>query len=134
MVGTGVTLKGRVREIGGRADPVSRTFPVRVALPAVPGPGLALGQTASVTFTGVPGGSLAVLPADALVDRDHASAVWVFDRARGRASLRPVTVASFVGDSVALSGGVAAGDQVITAGASQVDADQALAAWPGPQH
>ena len=43
-----------------------------------------------------------------------------------------MTIATWLGDGeVAISGGVAAGAQVVTAGASQLDAAMPVTAWAG---
>ena len=117
-------MPGRVREVGGRADPASRTYAVRVALNA-PAP---LGATATVRFSGGAGAKVAVVPASALVE---GPAVWVLDPAQGRAGKRAVTVAAYRDDMVVIAAGLAEGEQVITAGATEVDAKMALTAWAG---
>lgn len=122
-------VPGRVREIGALADPVSRTYTVKVAVPAS---GLALGMTASVRFAGPEGAPAAVLPASALVDRDGAPAVWVFDPAHGRAVARRVHLAGFADDGDAIvDGGLAEGERVVTAGAALVTPEMDLVAWTG---
>ena len=71
-------LLGRVREIGALADPMSRTFAVRVTvLGEVPG----LGMTASVRFSHNRLQPVARLPASAVVSVDGAPSVWVLDPA-----------------------------------------------------
>ena len=125
----GAPVAGHVREVGARADAASRTFQVRISVPGMP-PAASLGMTASVTFQ-QPSAAVAVLPVSALVDRAGTPSVWVLDPARGRASLHPVQVAFYREAMVALLSGVAPGEQVVTAGASQIDADLPLVAWAG---
>jgi multidrug efflux pump subunit AcrA (membrane-fusion protein) len=58
--------------------------------------------------------------------------VWVLDPATHRATPHPVTVAGWLGDGeVAITGGVPEGAQVVTAGASQLDAAMPVTAWAG---
>lgn len=126
-----VRLTGRVREIGALADPASRTFAVKVTVLDAPPDLLSLGMTATIRLA-TAGPPLATIPATALTDQRGAPAVWVLDPETGRAALRPVTVAGYGGDgSVLIGGGLAAGEQVITAGVQQISPDLALTAWAG---
>ena len=126
------SLAGRVREIGAQAEPASRTFAVKVTVLNAPPALLGLGMTASVRFVAPPSTPVAILPATALTDHDRAPAVWVFDPARQHATLRPVSVAAYLGDgAVAIASGLTPGEQVVTAGASDIDPSMRLAAWAG---
>ena len=126
-----VTLHGRVREIGGQADAASRTFAVRVTVTDAPPGLLQPGMTAMVNVT-APGDNLAVLPGSALCDQDGQPAVWVLDPAIGHAALRQVRVAGYRGDGAMLiQAGLAEGEQVVTAGTSEINADMILTAWTG---
>jgi RND family efflux transporter MFP subunit len=125
-------MQGRVREIGALADPASRTFAVKVTLLDPPAEGLGLGMTAAVRFVRHAGTPLALLPASALTDRDGAPAVWVLDPKASRAALRQVTLAAASdGGLIAVSGGLRDGEEVVTAGASQMQADLPVCPWPG---
>ena len=125
-------LTGRVREIGALADPASRTFAVKVTVKGAPAGVLGLGMTASVQFGRDNDTMIARLPASAVVAVDGTPAVWVLDPPRHRAVARRVQVAAWLGDGdVAVSAGVNAGEQVVTAGASQLDAATPVIAWAG---
>jgi RND family efflux transporter MFP subunit len=125
-------LHGRVREIGALADPASRTFAVRITVLDAPPGRLALGMTATVRLAAPVGGTVALLPATALTDQDGKPAVWVLDPERERAERRLVTVAGYREDGeVAVSDGLRAGDQVVTAGAALLDPDMPVVAWAG---
>jgi RND family efflux transporter MFP subunit len=124
-----VNLIGRVREIGALADSVSRTFAVKVTIPAS---AASLGMTASVRFSHGGGQMTARLPASAVVSANGISSVWVLDPAAHRAVSRPVTVAGWLGDGdVAITGGVDNGALVVTAGAALLDAATPVTAWAG---
>jgi RND family efflux transporter MFP subunit len=124
-------LPAWVREIGALADAASRTFAVKVSLPSPP-PLLALGMTASVRFAAPAGAPVALLPAASLVDDRGTPAVWVLDPDRHRAALRHIALASYRGDgAMAVREGVGPGELVVTAGASEIDADTPLSAWQG---
>jgi len=127
-----LALVGRVREVAARADPASRTFAVRIAVRNA-GDQLRLGGTATVRLSGHGAGSVAILPAAALGDCDGKPCVWVLDEQRGRATPRPVAVAAFQDDHVAIASGLQPGDQVVTAGVTQLDPALAVVAWAGAQ-
>jgi membrane fusion protein, multidrug efflux system len=125
-------LTGQVREIGALADPVSRTFAVKVTVLDAPAGLLGLGMTAAVRFGRDSGALVAHLPASAVVSVDGAPSVWVLDPATHRAVAHTVRVSAWLGDGeVAITGGVEAGAQVVTAGAAQLDAATPVAAWVG---
>jgi len=127
----GTVLQGRVREVGALADAASRTFAIKVTVLNAPDGVLALGMTAIVSF-GTAGPPLAALPAGALTDAEGKRAVWVLDRAAHRATLRPVELAGYGGDGrVLVRAGLAAGEQVITAGVQQIEPGMPLTAWVG---
>jgi RND family efflux transporter MFP subunit len=126
----GRELPGRVREIGALADAVSRTFAVKVTVPADEAPGL--GMTASVRFARSAGPIVALLPAASVVSLDGVPSVWVLDAAAHRAVAHPVQVSAWLGDGqVAISGGVPGGAQVVTAGAALLDPAMPISAWAG---
>ncbi len=126
-----VTLHGRVREIGALADAASRTFAVKVAVRDAAPDQLALGMTATISLDAA-GPKRAVLPAASLADDGGAPAVWVLDPRSGHAALHRVTVAGYGADgSVLITDGVAAGEQVITAGVRDITPDLLLTAWAG---
>ncbi len=121
-----------MREIGAQADAASRTFAVKVTVLDPPQNLLALGMTATVRFVAPPRVPVAILPATAITDRNGAPAVWVFDPKAQHAMLQPVKIAGYGGDgSVAIASGVSPGEQVVTAGASEVDPNMRLVAWAG---
>jgi multidrug efflux system membrane fusion protein len=130
-------LTGRVREIGALADAVSRTFAVKVTIVHPPsdmlGLGtLGLGMTAAVRFARPASQSVALLPASSVVSVDGMPSVWVLDPASHRVVAHQVTVAAWSGDGdVSISSGVDSGVQVVTAGATLLDASTAVTAWVG---
>jgi RND family efflux transporter MFP subunit len=109
-----VTTKGRVREVAPQADPVTRTFPVRVGLTAPP-PSMRLGSTVTgtVQLGGVPG---IAIPSSALTSAQGNSAVWVLDPRDNRVALRSVDVIRYELNRVVVGGGLSPGEIVVTAG------------------
>ena len=109
-----VTAKGRVREVAPQADPVTRTFPVRVGL-AAPPPSMRLGSTVTgtVQLGGTPG---ITIPSSALTSAQGNPAVWVLDPGDNRVALRNVEVVRYELDRVLVGGGLSPGEIVVTAG------------------
>jgi RND family efflux transporter MFP subunit len=105
---------GRVREVAPQADPVTRTFQVKVGLDN-PKEEMRLG--AGVTGTVQSGGdALIEIPATALTKADNQSAVWIVDAANQTVSLRNVDIAHFGPAIVTISHGLDKGEIVVTAG------------------
>jgi RND family efflux transporter MFP subunit len=109
-----ITATGRVREVSPRADPVTGTFAVRVRL-IDPPPAMRLGSTVTgrMRLDAAPG---IEIPSTALVRAEGRTAVWVFDKATGTVSLRPVDVRGADAASVQVAAGLRPGDVVVTAG------------------
>jgi RND family efflux transporter MFP subunit len=116
---------GRIREIAGGADPVTRTYGVRVT--ALNPPASAqLGMTANVLFTSSEDPSLVLLPLSALARQGNDAAVWVVDPASKQVKLRAVTVGQFREDGVTITQGLHAGDVVVTAGVHKLRENQVV--------
>jgi RND family efflux transporter MFP subunit len=109
-----ISTTGRVREVSPQADPVTRTFKVRVGL-ASPPEAMRLGSTVtgSIQLGGVAG---IAIPASALTSSQGAPAVWTLDPESRTVALRNVDVASYGLDRVLISEGLAPGELVVTAG------------------
>jgi membrane fusion protein, multidrug efflux system len=105
-----------VREVAASADPVTRTFTVKAALPA--DSELALGSTVSVLPTGMQrSGQQAIkLPTTALRQEGQATVVWVLDTATMTVKLQPIQIATADGNEVVVASGLTPGMQVVTAG------------------
>ncbi|MFG1464309.1 efflux RND transporter periplasmic adaptor subunit [Xanthobacter sp. DSM 24535] len=111
---SGVTAKGRVREVAPQADPVTRTFAVRVGL-IDPPEAMRLGSTVNGSVA-VDTGPVIEIPASALTRIDGKPAVWIFDPASKTVALRPVEVARFSPASVTVADGLKDAEIVVTAG------------------
>jgi RND family efflux transporter MFP subunit len=114
---------GRVREIAGGADAVTRTFTVRVSAPRVP-PGARVGMSATVALEPETGASLVVLPLTALVRDGDSASVWVVDPATSRVTARPVRIGQYREDGATVLSGLAAGEVVVAAGVHKLHAGQ----------
>ena len=109
-----VTARGRVRQVDPQADPVTRTFKVRVAVNQPP-PAMRLGATVSGRMDTTSGTGISV-PASALTAVDRSPAVWVVDPKDLTVSLKPVEVLRFDPGTVIISVGLDGGEIVVTAG------------------
>lgn len=111
---------GIVREISPMADPVTKTYRVRVSVPNPPA-GLQLGMTASVKCSEAPvpekalASNVALLPISAIYQTGSAPQVWVVDENDRTISLKTVSVENF-GDNQVKVSGLKAGDIVVVAG------------------
>jgi RND family efflux transporter MFP subunit len=108
-----LVLGGKVREVAGSADPQSRTFTVRVSLPA--DPRVLLGMTATIEAEAENTPFVSV-PLSALAEKDGAQIVWVVDRKADTVHARPIKTGAFSDDGVRVSAGLSAGDLVVAAG------------------
>ncbi len=114
--------EGRVREVSPQADPVTRTFQIKVGL-INPPPTMLLGMTVRGTVTGETLPHI-VVPSSALTSSDGKTAVWVVDPQSLRVALRPLTVENFNAATASISEGLAPGDIVVTAGVQALYPDQ----------
>jgi RND family efflux transporter MFP subunit len=109
-----VRAVGRVREVSPQADPVTRTFQVRVGI-VNPPEAMRLGST--VTGTTHIGGSAGMqIPASALTAVQGQPAVWVLDPKASTVSLRNIDVGGYELDRVLVAHGLEADELVVTAG------------------
>ena len=109
-----VKATGLVREVAPQADPVTRTFVVKVGL-ADPPEAMRLGATVSGHLQ-LNAEAVIEIPASALTRVDRQPAVWVVDPLSKTVSLRNVDVARFDPAKVAISQGLDTGEIVVTAG------------------
>ena len=109
-----IRATGRVREVAPQADPATRTFQVKVGI-VDPPEHMRLGSTVSggIRLQAPPGFEL---PASALTEAHGRPAVWVVDPASRTVALRSVEVVRFDPGRVVVSGGLEAGEVVVTAG------------------
>ena len=107
------TIPGKIRVIAPMADAATRTYSVKVALPARADARLGMSATVELATGAATSGGLRV-PLSALVNNKGASSVWVVEN--GAVRLVPVQVAGQVENDVLVSGAVRAGQNVVTAG------------------
>jgi membrane fusion protein, multidrug efflux system len=109
-------LTGKVREVAASADPVTRTFPIKVALSTATD--LPLGSTVYVMpqGLGLAGAQVIKLPTTALRQKGGDTTVWVLDKASMTLKAQPVVVATADGNQVVIASGLLPGMQVVSAG------------------
>ena len=109
-----IRTTGRVRETAPQADPVTRSFRVKVGLDETP-EAMRLGATVfgQARMLGSKG---IELPATALTMVDNKPAVWVVDPKSLQVSLRTVELDRHASSSVVVSQGIEPGELVVTAG------------------
>jgi membrane fusion protein, multidrug efflux system len=129
----GKFVTARVREVAPSADPATRTYRVRAVLDD---PNCArIGMTARVRLDVAGSREQSIetyqVPMAAVFHHDKQTAVWVIKSDGVSLELRPVTVASFNTDGATVTGGIHAGERIVTAGVHRLDATQAVRIWEG---
>jgi len=119
-----ITVSGRVREIAPQADPVTRTFAVKIGLNDPP-PAMRLGATVTGRMEGdsVP---VIDIPATALTKFNSQPAVWIVDPSKQTVSIRNVDVLRYDPARVAISGGLTTGEVIVTAGVQALHPGQKI--------
>jgi multidrug efflux pump subunit AcrA (membrane-fusion protein) len=122
-------MVGKVREVAASADPVTRTFQIKVSLDAKTSP--ALGATMYVTpkalsRTGAPA---IKLPTSALRQEGQGTAVWVLDKATMTVKSVPVQLATADGNEAVIASGLQPGMLVVSAGVHVLSPGQKVAIY-----
>ncbi|MDB5908483.1 MAG: efflux transporter periplasmic adaptor subunit [Massilia sp.] len=111
----GTVIPGKIREVSPVADPSTRTYPVRVSIPAGH-PGVKLGMTALVQFSSTTASPRIRVPLTALYQEKGVTSVWLVEK--GQVRMVPVQIGGAAGNDILLLSGVQAGQTVVTAGAN----------------
>ena len=127
------SFTGRVREVAASADPVTRTFLVKVAIdgPEMP----PLGATAYVRpkALGREGVQALKLPTTALRQEGGQTAVWVFDPVTSTVRSQPVQIATADGNDVVIAAGLTPGQQVVATGVHVLAPGQKVSVYESKQ-
>ena len=117
----GLQFPVHIKEVAQRADPVTQTFTVRVALKAPPDLNLLPGMTATVTMTyrraSVLGGRILVPIAAVFQDSASTQVAWVIGP-DGKVVRSPVKLGAVTGGSIEILEGLQPGDRIAVAGVS----------------
>lgn len=119
-----VTAVGRVREVAPQADPVTRTFEVRVGLTDPPET-MQLGASVNGSMQ-TNADPIIEIPASGLTRINDQPAVWIVDQSTQTVSLRNVDVARFDPATVAISQGLDTGEVIVTAGVQALHPGQKI--------
>jgi RND family efflux transporter MFP subunit len=106
---------GTVYEVGVVADPLTRTYPVKITLENPEGV-LKVGMVVDA-FLPLPGEAPALaVPREAVRIDEHGSRCVLVVGSDGKLQRRKVDVRGFVGERIALKGGVNEGERVVVSG------------------
>ena len=129
---SGQAVQGQVREVGASADPLTRTFQVKLALSD--SQALPLGSTVNVQAPKVqaPTAQVIKLPTTALRQEGQATTVWLLDEASMTVKPQPVQVQTVDGQEVVIASGLSAGQKVVAAGVHVLVPGQKVTAYNPP--
>jgi multidrug efflux system membrane fusion protein len=109
-------LTGKVREVAASADPVTRTYPVKVSLDAAATPALGATVYVSPRALSMVGAPVIKLPTSALRKEGQGTAVWVLDKATMTVKSQAVQIATADGNEAVVAAGLQPGMLVVSAG------------------
>ncbi|MEN6325254.1 MAG: efflux RND transporter periplasmic adaptor subunit [Syntrophomonas sp.] len=118
-----ISIDGKVREVSPEADPLARTFKVRITL-LNPPPEIKLGMTSSITVVAnsAIGDRMVTMPLSAVYQTGDTPSMWIVNN--DTVSLRKIKIDSFESDRVIVSEGLNTGDIVVTAGVHKLHEGQ----------
>lgn len=122
-------LPASIREISAAADPVTRTFLVKADVGKAP---VKLGQTATVRVELPQTAGVTKLPLTALKEEQGRSIVWLVDRQSMTVRAQAVQVAGADGNDAVITGGLQAGQVVVTAGVHVLNPGQTVKFYVEP--
>jgi membrane fusion protein, multidrug efflux system len=116
LLSTGQILNGKVRELAASADPVTRTFAVKLSL--ADSTNLPLGVTVNVHAGPTVGNAPLVikLPTSALRQEGQSTVVWLLDEATMTVNTQAVQLGMVDGNEVVIQSGLKPGQKVVSAG------------------
>jgi len=122
----------RVREIAPAVDPVTRTFAVRVAVPAADA-ALGWGMTANVVVATAGTAGSALLPLTSVYHTPAGEpAVWIYDPGKQQVDLRAVALGPYREDGVLVIAGVREGEWVVATGVNKLTPGQRVRPYDEP--
>lgn len=127
-----VRTLGTLRELEPKADAATRTRRVRLSLEHAP-PELRLGSAVSITLSRAVDAHIP-LPASAVQHVDGRDQVWVIDPQQRSVAPRTVQVVERQAERVEVTGDLAPGDKVVSAGVNELQAGQAVRFEPNTRN
>ncbi|MGJ4930088.1 efflux RND transporter periplasmic adaptor subunit [Bradyrhizobium sp. HKCCYLS2038] len=119
-----VSATGKVREIAPRADATTRTRRIRITLDGPPEI-MRLGTTVTASME-TDQKTVIRLPRSAVLEQDDKRFVWLVDGGSKTVKRQEVTIASNEDGSVRVTGGLGAGQRVVTAGVHSLKDGQSV--------
>jgi multidrug efflux system membrane fusion protein len=122
-------MNGRIREVAASADPVTRTYAVKVALEGATQP--PLGATVTVLPQGLnmAGSQVIKLPTSSLRQEGTGTAVWVLDKQTMTVKSQPIQIATADGNEAVVASGLLPGMLVVSAGVHVLSPGQKVVVW-----
>jgi membrane fusion protein, multidrug efflux system len=129
MWASNTQLAGRVREVAAAADPVTRTYPVKVSVEGAQQPPLGATVTVVPQALNAVGLQVIKIPTSALRQEGQGSAVWVLDRTTMTVKSQQVQVATADGNDAVIAAGLQPGTVIVTAGVHVLAPGQKVTVW-----
>ena len=125
-------LPATIREISAAADPSTRTFLIKADIGSASTTGVRLGQTVTVLMELPQTAGVTKLPLSALREDQGRSAVWLVDRNTMSVASQEVQLAGADGNEAVITGGLAPGQIVVTAGVHVLQPGQKVKFYVDP--
>jgi RND family efflux transporter MFP subunit len=109
-----------IKEFAARANPETRTFPVKLNFDRPDDANILPGMTARVRVVINPERAWSVPVTAARADENGKAYVWIVDPQSMKVSRAPVTLGEVFGDRVQIKDGVQEGDKVAVSGVTQL--------------
>jgi RND family efflux transporter MFP subunit len=121
----------KVREVSGAADPITRTYAVRITVQGAD-ENVQLGMSAYAVFVGANDAETIAVPLSALYVKNNTTGVWQIG-GDGKVSLKTVTVVQYRETAALIKGGVKIGDVIVAAGVHKLREGEVVKAIIDPQ-
>ena len=125
-------VTAKVREIAASADPVTRTFAVKLAMPERAAPALGVTATVRLSRQTVSQPQVIKLPTTALRQEQGKTSVWVYDPAQQTVQAQEVEVATADDNQAVIAKGLSLGQQVVVAGVHVLSPGQKVTVYRSP--
>ena len=122
-------LQGRVREVAASADPVTRTYAVKVSLDPAAQPPLGATVTVLPQLPALASGPVIKIPISALRQDGQGTSVWVLDRTTMTVRSQPVQLATADGNDAVIAAGLEPGMVIVSAGVHVLAPGQKVSVW-----
>ena len=112
----GKTFEGKVTEVGGMAEAVTRAFTIKIEIPN-PQQAIRPGMIAEVSLPTASQKTIISVPASAILRTPEGQAyVFVVDRQQQQAFQRNISLGGFLGDKIEILSGLSNGETIVIGG------------------